>query len=226
MLDTALHRPQRPEIRRAGVDLNGLMTVLGPKHLYSDPGGGRCGELVQERATISIIRPPHSNSPRLRPAVPSSRISVQVDLPGCRQCCASSIPVHGRTRQEIHDYHGHRLGVSAIPCGLRQGLVEDDEGADRHCSALGFPVWPFVLGVAGSGLVRTTLVPGRRIWGQTLYVSRQIAEQYVPVSEVPARLRSAAEVDTGICIRISCRCANEGAPAQRCWAAICALAVP
>ncbi|KAG0918432.1 hypothetical protein G6F32_016421 [Rhizopus arrhizus] len=50
--DTALTAPNA-EIRRAGVDLNGLMTVLG-KHLYSTPMVA-LRELVQT-AHDSIIR--------------------------------------------------------------------------------------------------------------------------------------------------------------------------
>ena len=46
MQDTALTAPNA-EIRRAGVDLNGLMTVLG-KHLYSTPMVA-LRELVQKR---------------------------------------------------------------------------------------------------------------------------------------------------------------------------------
>jgi molecular chaperone HtpG len=71
MQDTALTAPNA-EIRRAGVDLNGLMTVLG-KHLYSTPVVA-LRELVQN-AHDSIIRR-RIEQPGVE--VPS-RISVQVD---------------------------------------------------------------------------------------------------------------------------------------------------
>ena len=71
MQDTALTAPNA-EIRRAGVDLNGLMTVLG-KHLYSTPVVA-LRELVQN-AHDSIIRR-RIEQPGVE--VPS-RIAVQVD---------------------------------------------------------------------------------------------------------------------------------------------------
>jgi len=155
------------EIRRAGVDLNGLMTVLG-KHLYSTPVVA-LRELVQN-AHDSIIRR-RIEQPGVE--VPS-RIAVQVDAAaGVLRIIDTGA---GLTRQEIHDYLA-TVGVGYTR-GLRQG-GEDDEGL-IGMFGLGF-LSAFVLARRVS--VRTTSYQTPELGH--LYVSSN-AEQYT-VSEVPAR---------------------------------------
>jgi len=113
MQDTALTAPNA-EIRRAGVDLNGLMTVLG-KHLYSTPVVA-LRELVQN-AHDSIIRR-RIEQPGVE--VPS-RISVQVDAgAGVLRITDTGA---GLTRQEIHDY------LATVGVGYTRGLRQ---GGERH----------------------------------------------------------------------------------------------
>lgn len=166
MQDTTLTAPNA-EIRRAGVDLNGLMTVLG-KHLYSTPVVA-LRELVQN-AHDSIIRR-RIEQPGIE--VPS-RISVQVDAAaGVLRITDTGA---GLTRQEIHDYLA-TVGVGYTR-GLRQG-GEDDEGL-IGMFGLGF-LSAFVLARRVS--VRTTSYQTPELGH--LYVSSN-AEQYT-VSEMPAR---------------------------------------
>ena len=107
MQDTALTAPNA-EIRRAGVDLNGLMTVLG-KHLYSTPMVA-LRELVQN-AHDSIIRR-RIEQPGVD--VPS-RIAVQVDAgAGVLRITDTGA---GLTRQEIHDY------LATVGVGYTRGPV-------------------------------------------------------------------------------------------------------
>jgi len=155
------------EIRRAGVDLNGLMTVLG-KHLYSTPMVA-LRELVQN-AHDSIIRRRIE-----QPGIQSvSRIDVQVDVAaGVLRITDTGA---GLTRQEIHDY------LATVGVGYTRGLRqdgEDDEGL-IGMFGLGF-LSAFVLARRVS--VRTTSYQAPQLGH--LYVSSN-AEQYT-VSEVPAR---------------------------------------
>jgi molecular chaperone HtpG len=195
MQDTALTAPNA-EIRRAGVDLNGLMTVLG-KHLYSTPVVA-LRELVQN-AHDSIIRR-RIEQPGVE--VPS-RISVQVDAgAGVLRITDTGA---GLTRQEIHDYLA-TVGVGYTR-GLRQG-GEDDEGL-IGMFGLGF-LSAFVLARRVS--VRTTSYQTPELGH--LYVSSN-AEQYT-VSEVPARA-----VGTEVELELhpdSCRWPTRRA-CTRCWAA-------
>jgi len=166
MQDPTLSTPTA-EIRRAGVDLNGLMTVLG-KHLYSTPMVA-LRELVQN-AHDSIIRR-RLEQPGIELA---SRISVQVDAAaGVLRITDTGA---GLTRQEIHDYLA-TVGVGYTR-GLRQG--GDDQDGLIGMFGLGF-LSAFVLARRVS--VRTTSYQTPELGH--LYVSSN-AEQYT-VSEVPAR---------------------------------------
>ncbi len=166
MQDPTLSTPAA-EIRRAGVDLNGLMTVLG-KHLYSTP-------MVALR---ELVQNGHDSIIRRRLEQPGielpSRISVQVDAAaGVLRITDTGA---GLTRQEIHDYLA-TVGVGYTR-GLRQG--GDDQDGLIGMFGLGF-LSAFVLARRVS--VRTTSYQTPEL-GQ-LYVSSN-AEQYT-VSEVPAR---------------------------------------
>ncbi|WP_313418627.1 ATP-binding protein [Stenotrophomonas sp.] len=166
MQDPTLSTPAA-EIRRAGVDLNGLMTVLG-KHLYSTPMVA-LRELVQN-AHDSIIRR------RLeQPGIElPSRIEVRVDAAaGVLRIIDTGA---GLTRQEIHDYLA-TVGVGYTR-GLRQG--GDDQDGLIGMFGLGF-LSAFVLARRVS--VRSTSYQTPELGH--LYVSSN-AEQYT-VSEVPAR---------------------------------------
>ncbi|QII28296.1 molecular chaperone HtpG [Stenotrophomonas maltophilia] len=155
------------EIRRAGVDLNGLMTVLG-KHLYSTPMVA-LRELVQN-AHDSIIRRRIE-----QPGIQSvSRIDVQVDVAaGVLRITDTGA---GLTRQEIHDY------LATVGVGYTRGLRQDGEDNDGLIGmfGLGF-LSAFVLARRVS--VRTTSYQSPELGH--LYVSSN-AEQYT-VSEVSAR---------------------------------------
>ena len=165
MQDTALTAPNA-EIRRAGVDLNGLMTVLG-KHLYSTPVVA-LRELVQN-AHDSIIRR-RIEQPGV--AVPS-RISVQVDAGAGVLRISDTGAGLTRRRSTITGHRRRRLYPWPAPGG------EDDEG---------------LIGMFGLGFL-SAFVLARRVSVRTtsyqtpdlghLYVSSN-AEQYT-VSEVPAR---------------------------------------
>lgn len=166
MQDPTLTTPAG-EIRRAGVDLNGLMTVLG-KHLYSTPMVA-LRELVQN-AHDSIIR----RRLEQRGGDLPSRIDVQVDAAaGVLRIIDTGA---GLTRQEIHDYLA-TVGVGYTR-GLRQG--GDDQDGLIGMFGLGF-LSAFVLARRVS--VRTTSYQTPELGH--LYVSSN-AEQYT-VSEVPAR---------------------------------------
>ena len=116
MQATPLDTQGASEIRRAGVDLNGLMTVLG-KHLYSTPVVA-LRELVQN-AHDSLVRR------RLEQAdwQEAGRIEVHGDpVNGIVRIVDTGA---GLTQQEIHDY------LATVGVGYTRGLRqagEDDRG--------------------------------------------------------------------------------------------------
>jgi len=167
MQATPLDTQGASEIRRAGVDLNGLMTVLG-KHLYSTPVVA-LRELVQN-AHDSLVRR------RLEQAdwQEAGRIEVHGDpVNGIVRIVDTGA---GLTQQEIHDY------LATVGVGYTRGLRqagEDDEG---------------LIGMFGLGFL-SAFVLARRVTVRTTsyqqpglghcYVSSN-AEQYT-VSPMPPR---------------------------------------
>lgn len=155
------------EIRRAGVDLNGLMTVLG-KHLYSTPVVA-LRELVQN-AHDSLVRRRLEQPGWVEPG----RIEVHGDAGnGIVRIIDTGA---GLTQQEIHDY------LATVGVGYTRGLRqagEDDEGL-IGMFGLGF-LSAFVL--AKRVTVRTTSYQNPSLGH--CYVSSN-AEQYT-VSPMPAR---------------------------------------
>jgi len=167
MQETPLDVQGASEIRRAGVDLNGLMTVLG-KHLYSTPVVA-LRELVQN-AHDSLVRRRLEQADWQEPG----RIEVHGDaVNGIVRIIDTGA---GLTQQEIHDY------LATVGVGYTRGLRqagEDDEG---------------LIGMFGLGFL-SAFVLARRVTVRTTsyqqpmlghcYVSSN-AEQYT-VSPMPAR---------------------------------------
>ena len=167
MQETPLDVQGASEIRRAGVDLNGLMTVLG-KHLYSTPVVA-LRELVQN-AHDSLVRRRLEQTDWQEPG----RIEVHGDaVNGIVRIIDTGA---GLTQQEIHDY------LATVGVGYTRGLRqagEDDQG---------------LIGMFGLGFL-SAFVLARRVTVRTTsyqqpmlghcYVSSN-AEQYT-VSPMPAR---------------------------------------
>ena len=167
MDETTLDAAGATEIRRAGVDLNGLMTVLG-KHLYSTPVVA-LRELVQN-AHDSLVRRRLEQPEWVEPG----RIEVHGDAGnGIVRIIDTGA---GLTQREIHDY------LATVGVGYTRGLRqagEDDEG---------------LIGMFGLGFL-SAFVLARRVTLRTTsyqtpmlghcYVSSN-AEQYT-VSPMPAR---------------------------------------
>ncbi|PTT35628.1 molecular chaperone HtpG, partial [Stenotrophomonas sp. HMWF022] len=140
------------EIRRAGVDLNGLMTVLG-KHLYSTPMVA-LRELVQN-AHDSIIRRRIE-----QPGIQSvSRIDVQVDVAaGVLRITDTGA---GLTRQEIHDY------LATVGVGYTRGLRQDGEDNEG------------LIGMFGLGFLSAFVLARRVSVRTTSYQSPGLGHLYV-----------------------------------------------
>ncbi|WOB48622.1 ATP-binding protein [Xanthomonas hydrangeae] len=162
------------QIRRAGVDLNGLMSVLS-KHLYSTP-------VVALR---ELVQNAHDSILRRRLEQPDwqgeSRIDVHADAAlGIVRIIDTGA---GLTQQEIHDYLA-TVGVGYTR-GLRQGGHEDSG----------------LIGMFGLGFL-SAFVLARRVTVRTTsyqtptlghcYISSN-AEQYT-VSPIPARAQVGTEV--------------------------------
>ncbi|MEG8103005.1 ATP-binding protein, partial [Xanthomonas hortorum] len=114
MQDHTSEATDASQIRRAGVDLNGLMSVLS-KHLYSTPVVA-LRELVQN-AHDSILRrrleqPDWQGESRIEVHADAAQGIVRIVDTGA-----------GLTQQEIHDYLA-TVGVGYTR-GLRQGGHED-----------------------------------------------------------------------------------------------------
>lgn len=162
------------QIRRAGVDLNGLMSVLG-KHLYSTPVVA-LRELVQN-AHDSILRrrleqPDWDGQSRIEVHADTAQGIVRIVDTGA-----------GLTQQEIHGYLA-TVGVGYTR-GLRQGGHEDSGLIGMF--GLGF-LSAFVL--ARRVTVRTTSYQSPTLG--YCYISSN-AEQYT-VSPIPARAQVGTEV--------------------------------
>ncbi|WP_010365845.1 ATP-binding protein [Xanthomonas vasicola] len=171
------HTPEATDaaqIRRAGVDLNGLMSVLS-KHLYSTPVVA-LRELVQN-AHDSILRrrleqPDWQGESRIEVHADAAQGIVRIVDTGA-----------GLTQQEIHDYLA-TVGVGYTR-GLRQGGHEDSGLIGMF--GLGF-LSAFVL--ARRVTVRTTSYQSPTLGH--CYISSN-AEQYT-VSPIPARAQVGTEV--------------------------------
>lgn len=167
MHDTSPEASAATEIRRAGVDLNGLMTVLG-KHLYSTPVVA-LRELVQN-AHDSLVRRRLEQGDWQEPG----RIEVHGDANnGIVRIIDTGA---GLTQQEIHDY------LATVGVGYTRGLRQagDDQEGLIGMFGLGF-LSAFVL--ARRVTVRTTSYQAPTLGH--CYVSSN-AEQYT-VSPMPAR---------------------------------------
>ena len=167
MQDDALDVTGPSEIRRAGVDLNGLMTVLG-KHLYSTP-------VVALR---ELVQNAHDSLLRRRMEQPGWQEAGRIEV--CGDAVNGIVRIidtgAGLTQQEIHDY------LATVGVGYTRGLRQagaDDEG---------------LIGMFGLGFL-SAFVLARRVTVRTTsyqqpalghcYVSSN-AEQYT-VSPMPAR---------------------------------------
>ncbi|PPT17946.1 molecular chaperone HtpG [Xanthomonas arboricola] len=174
MQDHTSEATDASQIRRAGVDLNGLMSVLS-KHLYSTPVVA-LRELVQN-AHDSILRrrleqPDWQGESRIEVHADAAQGIVRIIDTGA-----------GLTQQEIHDYLA-TVGVGYTR-GLRQGGHEDSGLIGMF--GLGF-LSAFVL--ARRVTVRTTSYQSPTLGH--CYISSN-AEQYT-VSPIPARAQVGTEV--------------------------------